>query len=122
MAPVELGIAAAPTVVEASQAASAPVGPPLNLSLPRAIAAPARPSMQDQMLNDPRSNTPRATIETRVAAVAGSVEVLEERMDATRLRVRQRGSCFEVHVSRDAQINPWHQSHSPTPKIVKPSC
>jgi hypothetical protein len=122
MAPVGPAITAEPTSAETPPAASAPAAQPLNLSLPRAIAMPPQPSLRDQMFNDRRSNTPHATIETRVADVAGTVDMVEERMDATRLRVKQRGSCIEVHESRDAQINPWNQSHSPTPKIVKPSC
>ena len=78
--------------------------------------------MRDQMLNDPRANSPKATIETRVAAVAGTSELVEEVMDATRRRVRQNGHCIEVHVSRNAQIDPYNQSVRPTPKLVKPSC
>jgi len=115
-------ITAAPMVAEASPAASAPDTQPLNVSVPRAIAVPAQPSMRDQMINDPRSNSARATVESRVAAVAGTDVLVEERMDATRTRVRQRGQCVEVHESRAAQLDPWNQSHSPTPKIVKPSC
>jgi hypothetical protein len=78
--------------------------------------------MWDQMFNNPRSNSPQATLETRVADVAGSVDMVEAHMEATRLRVRQCGSCIEVRVSRAAQIKPWNQSHSPTQKIVNPSC
>jgi hypothetical protein len=47
---------------------------------------------------------------------------VEERMDATHTRVRRNGNCVEVHVAREAQINPWNQNHLPTPKLVKPSC
>ena len=78
--------------------------------------------MHDQMLNDPRSNTPRATVESRIANVAGTDAMLEERMDATRTRVKRRSRCIEVHVSRNAQIDPWNQSVRPTPKLVKPDC
>lgn len=118
-------ITLAPPAVDApSPAASVPdPGIKLDLSLPRRAAAASAPrSMREQMLNDPRSNTPRATLESRVATVAGSVELVEERMDATRMRVKQRGGCVEVHVSRNAQIDPFDQSVAPTPKVVKPSC
>jgi hypothetical protein len=94
----------------------------LELSLPRAEAAPAQRTMKDQMRNDPRANTPRASVKSRVAAVAGSSAMTAERMDDIVTRVRQNGKCVEVHVSRDAQTNPWNQNHSPTPKIVKSSC
>ena len=78
--------------------------------------------MREQMLNDPRSNSPTATVESRVATVAGSVDISTERMDDTRMRVRQRGKCIEVHVSRNAQLDPYNQSVAPTPKAIKPSC
>lgn len=106
----------------AAPAASVPrAAAKLDLGLPPRVAGASAPrSMREQMLNDPRSNSPRATVESRVAAVAGSVDIVEERMDATRMRVRQRGACVEVHVSRNAQIDPFNQSVSPTPKIVKP--
>lgn len=115
-------ITAAPMVAEAPPAASAPDTQPLNLGVPRAVAVPARPSMRDQMINDPRSNSAHATVESRVAAVVGTDVLVEERMDATRKRVRQHGQCVEVHESRAAQIDPFNQSVSPTPKLVKPSC
>jgi hypothetical protein len=94
----------------------------LDLSLPRAEAAPAQRTMNDQMRNDPRANSPRVNVEARLAAVAGSSAMTQERMDDTKTRFRQHGACIEVHVSREAQTNPWNQNHSPTPKIVKPSC
>ena len=74
------------------------------------------------MLNDRRSNSPTATVESRVATVAGSVDISTERMDDTRMRVRQHGKCIEVHVSRNAQLAPYNQSVAPTPKAIKPSC
>jgi hypothetical protein len=107
---------------EAPPAASAPDTQPLNRGIPRATAVPARPSMRDQMINDPRSNSAHATVESRIAAVAGTDVLVEERMDATRTRVRQHGQCVEVHESRAAQLDPFNQSVSPTPKLVKPSC
>jgi hypothetical protein len=115
-APPELGPAAAPP----APAVSAPRE--LDLRWPSSVASPRSPSLREQWLNDPRSNTPRASVEPRVAAVAGSSAMTEERMDDTKTRFRQNGECIEVHVSRDAQINAWNQNHSPTPKIVKPSC
>ena len=40
-------------------------------------------------------------------------------MDATRTRWRRNGKCIEVHVARNAQVDPYNQSFSPTPKAVK---
>ena len=78
--------------------------------------------MKDQALADPRANSPRPTVESRVAAVSGTTAMTEERMDDNKARFRQNGGCIEVHVSRDAQTNPWTLNHSATPKLVKPSC
>jgi cytoskeletal protein RodZ len=57
--------AAAPTepATPAATAASAPV--PLNLALPRAASAPWRQRLQ--ALDDPRSNTPKLTLEQKLA-------------------------------------------------------
>jgi type IV secretory pathway VirB10-like protein len=110
------------TLPAAAEPAASSLPRALDLWLPLAEAAPTQRTMKDQMRNDPRANSPRASIESRVAAVAGSSAMTEERMDDTKTRFRQNGECIEVHVSRDAQTNPWNQNHSPTPKIVKPSC
>ena len=106
----------------AAPAASVTVAPALNITLPNAVAAPTQPTMKDQMFNDPRSNSAPKTVESRVASVAGTREWTEARMDATRTRFAKDGTCVEVHVARNAQIDPWNQSHSPTPKTVKPDC
>ena len=112
--------AAITTPAAVATPASAAASRPLDLR--RALAAPARPTLRDQMLNDPRSNSPPVTVESRVATVAGSIDISTERMDDTRTRVRQRGKCIEVHASRNAQLDPYNQSVAPTPKVVKPSC
>jgi cytoskeletal protein RodZ len=114
------------TVLAATEpAASAPTTPAsrtLELAVPRATAAEPPRTMKDQALNDPRANSPRPTVESRVANVSGTTTMTEERMDDTKTRFRQNGGCIEVHVSRDAQTHPWNQNHSPTPKLIKPSC
>jgi hypothetical protein len=115
VAPAEQTAALPPTA-----AASTP--PALDLTLPSAVAAPRSPSMRDQSLNDPRSNTPRASVESRIAALNGPDRWEAEPMDATRTRWRRNGKCIEVHVARNAQIDPYNQSFSPTPKLVKPDC
>jgi hypothetical protein len=123
-APVSAAPQAITVLAAPEPAASAPLraSDGLKLSVPRATAAPSSRTMKDQALNDPRANSPRSTVESRVANVSGASAMTEERMDDTKTRFRQNGACIEVHVSRDAQTNPWNQNHSPTPKIVKPSC
>jgi hypothetical protein len=108
------------TAATADAAASAPRD--IDLRLPSTAASPRSPSLREQWLNDPRSNTPRATVESRIAALNGPDRWEAEPMDATRTRWRRNGKCIEVHVSRNAQIDPYNQSFSPTPKAVKPDC
>jgi hypothetical protein len=125
--PPALAVGAAPAASSASaaaagQAASASAPRDLDLALPPAQASPRSPSLREQWLNDPRSNTPRATVESRIAALNGPDRWQAEPMDATRTRWRRNGKCIEVHVSRNAQIDPYNQSFSPTPKLVKPDC
>jgi hypothetical protein len=117
-------IAVEPTAPPAAAAAQAAASAPreLELTLPSAVASPRSPSLRDQWLNDPRSNTPRATVESRIAALNGPDRWEAEPMDATRTRWRRNGKCIEVHVARNAQIDPYNQSFSPTPKLVKPYC
>jgi hypothetical protein len=129
---VPQAISAAPVAAEVPPAAipapaPAPTAPNTNAALewrpPRSADAASAPrSMRDQMLNDPRTNSPKPRVETRIAAVAGSTEWTEEAMDATRRRMQKNGRCIEVHIARNAQIDPWNQSAQPTPKAVKPSC
>jgi hypothetical protein len=111
---------APPAAAPAETAASAPRQ--LELTLPSAVASPRSPSLRDQWRSDPRSNTPRASVESRIAALNGPDHWEAEPMDATRTRWRRNGKCIEVHVARNAQIDPYNQSVSPTPKVVKPYC
>jgi hypothetical protein len=115
-----LAISVAPAASSAQAAASAPRD--LDLALPPAAASPRSPSMREQWQSDPRSNTPRATVESRIAALNGPDRWEAEPMDATRTRWRRNGKCIEVHVARNTQIDPYNQSFSPTPKLVKPNC
>lgn len=106
-------ITAPPTAAAASQPSA------LDLTLPSAVASPRSPSLRDQWLNDPRSNTTRPSVESRIAALNGPDRWQAEPMDATRTRWRRNGECIEVHVARNAQIDPYNQSFSPTPEAVK---
>ena len=61
--PRPFAITAAPTesVTAPPPAAAASQPSALDLTLPSAVASPRSPSLRDQWLNDPRSNTPRPT-------------------------------------------------------------
>jgi hypothetical protein len=102
-----------------SPAASAPA---LRLELPRGRPVAEADAMKRQALEDPRSNSPPPSLDSRVAAVAGTPAWTEERMDAARARFRIRGQCIEVHRARNTDLDPWNQNHSPTPKVAKPEC
>ena len=75
-------------------------------------------------LDDPSAMKPTEhfAVESRIAALNGPDRWEAEPMDATRTRWRRNGKCIEVHVSRNTQIDPYNQSFSPTPKLVKPDC
>ena len=117
----ELAITVSPEAGPAAAAPAPPASAPrdLDLTLPSAVASPRSPSLREQMQSDPRSNTPRASVESRIAALSGADRWQAEPMDATRTRWRRNGKCIEVHVARNAQIDPYNQSFSPTPKAVK---
>jgi hypothetical protein len=90
-----------------SPSAAASTPPALDLTLPSAVAAPRSPSLRHW---------------SRIAALSGPDRWEAEPMDATRTRWRRNGKCIEVHVARNAQIDPYNQSFSPTPKGVKSYC
>jgi len=92
---------------------------PLELALPQRPAASAPASIRDQALRDERSNSPRATPSERFAQNLGSDETLiEEARGEGRIRVRQGRTCLDVHVARNAELDPFNMSYRPTPKIV----
>jgi len=91
---------------------------PLNLALPRGASAPWRG--RNPALDDPRSNTPRATLETRLAeALGGTDQITEERLDDGRLRLRRGNSCVVVHPNRAERLDPWNASVLPKMRGVE---
>jgi|CXWL01.1.fsa_nt_gi hypothetical protein len=98
---------------------SAAATPALNLTLPRAASAPWR--QRHPGLDDPRANTARATLESRInAAMRGDDRLIEERLDDNTVRIRKGSSCVIVQGSRTALIDPGNQSFSRTPGMAKP--
>lgn len=93
---------------------------PLRLRLPSG-PDPA-PRMVDLARQDPRSNSRPASPMSRLASLADQSALWSEVPLAGdgRSRVTIRGRCAEVHVARNAQIDPFNQSVSPTPKQVRP--
>ncbi|HZF80707.1 MAG TPA: hypothetical protein VEZ89_13060 [Rubrivivax sp.] len=64
-------------------------------------------------LNDPRTVTPRPTLESRIAAAVGPGRLTEERIGPDRVRLRHGGQCIDLHRPRATALDPWNQSVSP---------
>lgn len=89
----------------AATAASAPA--PLNLALPQGASAPWR--QRSQALDDPRSNTPKLTMEEKlVMAMGGNGQWTEEVIDADHRRLRRGNMCVYMQRSAASRIDPFH--------------
>jgi len=96
----------APLQPEASDAREPP--PVLVLELPRSASAPWR--QRNPALDDPRTNTARATLESRLAnamggAMGGVGGWVQERLDNDRVRLRRGSECIEMQRSRAGQLD-----------------
>ena len=65
------------------------------------------PSVRDQALTDPRSNTRRPTAEARMAQAVGDNRLQEEARGDGRRRLRKDGACVDVQRTQMAQLNPF---------------
>ena len=95
---------------------SAAVGPApaLNLALPRGASAPWR--QRAQAVDDPRSNTPKLTLEQKLAmAMGGEGEWVEEVIDADHRRLRRGNTCVYLQRPAAAQLDPFHQANRHLP-------
>jgi hypothetical protein len=112
-APTEPG-QPAPAISPPAQAPEA--SRPLVLTLPRGAPAPWR----NPALDDPRSNTQAATLESRLATVMASSEgpITQEHMPDGSVRFRRGKSCVVVRPSRSGALDPFNQSVSPKPRQV----
>ncbi|WP_457428170.1 hypothetical protein, partial [Roseateles sp. P5_E7] len=107
-------------------ATAPPAEPPrstLRLMLPPGYAA-STAAARNPALNDPRSNTPRPTLEDRIAdATGGAGAWVEEPVDNHSLVVgalgdhrtvmRRGNTCVEVFRSRIADSDPFNSSVAP---------
>jgi hypothetical protein len=110
--PVQAATAAASDralAAAAEPAASEPIAnAPLNLNLPLARGGQrvAPPSLVGEALNDPRTNTPRATFGERMARTIGTDQtVVEEKLNGGALRIRKGNHCVIVRPARGAQLD-----------------
>ena len=99
--------AAAPSEPATPAAPAASASTPLNLALPRGASAPWR--QHSQALDDPRSNTPKLTMEQKLAmAMGGDGGWTEEVIDADHRRLRRGNMCVYLQRSAAAQLDPFH--------------
>lgn len=105
--------AATPTDPAGPATASASA-PPLNLALPRGASAPWR--QRSQALDDPRSNTPKLTMEQKLAMAMGGVgNWVEEIIDADHRRMRRGNLCVYLQRPAAAQLDPFHPANRNLP-------
>ncbi|HWH82975.1 MAG TPA: hypothetical protein VNU71_12150, partial [Burkholderiaceae bacterium] len=83
-------------------------------------ATRARP--HNPALDDPRSNTARASPEARFAAALGSADgaLVEEPLGDDRRRIRQGGACVIATPARVSQLFPFDDSATRAPQKIEP--
>ncbi len=108
------------TLSPSAPAASAPAptgdgsASPLNLALPRGASAPWR--QRPQALDDLRSNTPKLTMEQKLAmAMGGDGDWVEESIDADHRRLRRGNVCVYLQRPAAAQLDPFHAANRNLP-------
>ena len=79
--------------------------PPLDLTLPLGASAPWR--TRHPALDDPRLARGQRTLEATIAAALGGDErIVEERLDANRVRLRSGRGCVLLTRTRTSQLDP----------------
>jgi hypothetical protein len=105
---------AEPGAPAGASAASAPP-PPLNLALPRGASAPWRGG-RNLALDDARSNSPKLTLEQKLAeAMGGSGPWVEEPIDADHRRLKRGNTCIYLQRPRAAQLDPFNPANRALP-------
>jgi hypothetical protein len=115
---------AAPTVAAAlpatlpSPPASAASAPPLRLDLPAMMKG--QPSARDLAMRDPRSHTPRATLESHMADALGVLPAeVQDSTDGTGSKlIRQGSKCTRVTPSRIGTLNPMDPRAASLPAVT----
>ena len=111
--PQAITLPAAP-IAPAEPVATGASAPTLNLILPRSASAAWH--QRPQALDDPRSNTPRLTLEQKLAmAMGGDGTWVEEMIDADRRRMRRGNLCVYLQRPAAAQLDPFHPANRHLP-------
>ncbi len=94
---------------------------PLNLALPgrsRGASAPAH-DPRDPALDDPRSNSPKPTLESRIAAaLGGNDQITEYRLEDGSVRLKRGNSCVVVRPNRASALDPFNGSAQIRPRLL----
>ncbi len=102
---------------QSSPPAAALPAPPLNLALPRSASAPWR--TRNPALDDPRSNTPPLTLESRIAKALGGVDGIQEfRMEDGSVRFKRGNSCVIARPNRASTLDPFNASAQVRPRLL----
>ena len=114
-----------PAPAESPVAAPAPAhAAPLNLALPsrqRGASAPWRGAgvERNPALDDPRSNSPKPTLESRIAAaLGGSDQITEYRLEDGSVRLKRGNSCVVVRPNRASTLDPFNASAQFRPRLI----
>lgn len=111
---ITLPAAPAMPTAPAEPVATAASAAALNLILPRSASAAWR--QRSQALDDPRSNTPRLTLEQKLAmAMGGDGTWVEEMIDADHRRMRRGNLCVYLQRPAAAQLDPFHPANRNLP-------
>lgn len=101
--------------IEPSPGPAAPASAPaLNLALPRGAWAAWR--QRPPALDDARANTPKLTMEQKLAmAMGGEGDWVEEVIDADHRRMRRGNVCVYLQRPAAAQLDPFHAANRNLP-------
>jgi hypothetical protein len=115
-----------PEALQAPAAAALPQPPlaavesapprPLLLDLPRKASAPL--AERHPGPDDPRANSARPTLESRIARAVGSAELVEEHLGEGRLRFRKGSGCVELRPNAAGQLEPFNESVRPSNRLA----
>lgn len=95
--------------------AEPPASAPLNLRLPGRGQLPATPAAA--ALADPRANSPRPTLEARLARSLDTT-VTEELLPDGSVRIRRGNDCFIARPTRGSQLDPFSEHAKTAPRSV----
>ncbi len=118
----DAGVTSPPSALSALPAPTAPPAAsvpatPLNLALPRSASAPWR--SRNPALDDPRSNTPPLTLESRIAKALGGVDGIQEfRMEDGSVRFKRGNSCVIARPNRAGALDPFNASAQIRPRLL----